>query len=104
MKTFIYCLNKEHGMHTFYIKAEGQTYLLFRQTYHKGVDNYFNTGVSVNEAIDHAKARRDHALQKTMTKMPAYIRYIEKIYGIEVLKQTQKRNGRRREALPTLCA
>lgn len=104
MKTYIYCQNKEHGIHTFYIKVEGQTYLLFRQTYHKGVDNYFNTGVSVNEAIDHAKGRHDHALQKTITKMPAYIRYIEREYSLEVMEQTQKRNARRREELPTLCA
>lgn len=104
MKTFIYCQNKEHGIHTFYLRAEGQTYLLFRQPYHKGVGNYFGSGVSVSEAIDHTKGRRDHTLQKTMTKMPAYIRYLEKEYGIEILEQTKKRNSRQREALPTLCA
>ena len=104
MKTFIYCQNKEYGVHTFYLKAKGQTYLLFRQTYHMGVGNYFGNGVSVSEAIDHAKARHDQALLKTMTKMPAYIRYIEKEYGIEILEQTKKRNDRQREPLPILCA
>ena len=104
MKTTIYCLYKKFGTHTFYLTAEGKEYFLFCQTYHRGVGNYFGNGVPLDEAIDHTKARNDHALQKTMTKMPAYIRYLEREYDIEVLEKTKKRNIRYREPIPMRCA
>ena len=58
---------------------------------------YFGYGVSINEAFNFSKTRGDAALIRTMEKLPSYIKYVENEYGIEVLKQTAKKNNRRKQ-------
>ncbi len=93
MKSTIYCTPTDKGIHTFYLVAAGQEYYLFRQNYRRGVNDYFCDGVNLDRALDFSKARRDEAIVKTMRKIPVYIKYIEKCYGIEILRATAKRNS-----------
>ena len=93
MKSTVYCTLTDKGVHTFYLVAEGQEYYLFRQNYRRGVNNFFRDGVNIDRAIDFSKARHDDALIRTMQKLPMYIKYIEKCYGVEVLRATAKRNS-----------
>ena len=91
MKAMIYCVKKQ-GMHSFFMLQGKQKYYLFCQNYRKGVQEYFCKGVSLNESIDYSKAHNDSAIMRTMSKLPMYIKYIEKEYGIEVFEKTKKKN------------
>lgn len=92
MKTMIYCRATAQGIHSFYVVCEGREFFLFSQNYRKGVHSYFNKGVRLDEAYDYSKTNRDSAIIKTMNKLPLYIKYIEREYGITILNQTKIRN------------
>lgn len=92
MKAIIYCEPTEKGVHSFFLAVGGREYFLFNQNYRKGVQEYYSRGVSLNESMNFSRTHGDSALQRTMTKLPMYIRYIEKEYEIEVFEQTKKRN------------
>ena len=91
MKATVYCKATDQGVHTFYLVSEGREYFLFHQNFRRGVAEYYRYGVTVNEAINFGRSKHNTALINTMEKLPAYIRYVEKEYGIEVLKQTAKK-------------
>ena len=94
MRTTVFCKVTAKGVHTFYLSANGSEYYLFRQSYRRGVNAYYRNGVSLSDAMDFGKSHRDAALIKTMQKLPAYVKFIEKEYGIAVLAQTCKKNKR----------
>jgi len=91
MKATIYCEASEKGVHSFYLSTAEEDYFLFSQNYRKGVHAYFSKGVRISEATDYSKTHNDSALQRTMTKIPMYIKYVEKEYDIEVLERTKKK-------------
>lgn len=92
MRTMIYCEKTENAVHVFYLINEGKVYYLFSQDYRKGVQDFYHKGVLLNESLNFSKAHKDTAIERTMSKIPMYIKYIEKEYGIEVLERTKKRN------------
>lgn len=92
MKATIYCELTAKGVHSFFLITSKAEYFLFSQDYRKGVNEYFNKGVHLDEAINFSRSRKDNAIRRTMTKIPMYIKYVEKEYGIEVLEQTKKKN------------
>ena len=92
MKTMIYCETPEKAVHAFYMLNEGEIYYLFSQDYRKGVQDFYHKGVRLDESLDYSKAHKDTAIERTMSKSPMYIKYIEKEYGMEVLERTKKRN------------
>ena len=94
MRAMVWCEATGMGEHTFYLSADGKRYYLFRQNYRKGVAAYYRNGVSLCEAVNFGKSKRNSALIKTMQKLPSYLKYVEKEYGIQVLKQTIKKNKR----------
>lgn len=96
MKTRIYCETTAKGEHSFYLWANGEEYYLFRQDYRKGVQLYFHNGIRLDEAFDFSKTRGDNAVIHTLCKIPGHIKYIEREYGITLLKQTKKRNQRKK--------
>ena len=93
MKANVYCLTTDKGVQSFYLEACGETHYLFSQNYRKGVKSYFGAGVNIDDAMDFSRARGDSAIIHTMRKLPAYIKYIEKEYGIAVLRSTAKRKS-----------
>ena len=102
MKNTIFCKTTSKGIHSFYIKNNGNEYFLFHQDYRKGVNSYYKNGVCLDEATNYSKSRNDDAIKRTMSKILMYVRYAEKEYGFEALKQTAKKNqkyGKKR-----LCA
>lgn len=92
MKPMIYCEATAKGVHSFYLVQDGKEHFLFHQNYRRGVAAYFKRGVVLKDAFDFGRAGRDSAILRTMQKLPAYIRYVERECGIEVLDQTIKRN------------
>jgi hypothetical protein len=95
MKTKIYCKTTAKDTQSFYLEHEGETHFLFSQEYRKSVKAYYGTGVSLNEALNNPRGGKDHALRKTMEKLPSYIKYIEKEYGFAVLEQTIRKEERK---------
>jgi len=93
MRTMIICQTPQKGMHSFYAIVNNKSYFLFSQDFRHGVHDYFENGVSLNEAINHSKAHNDSAIIRTMSKLPMYIKYIEKEYNIVVF---DKRAAKRR--------
>ncbi len=104
MKAKIYCKPTSRGIHSFYLTVGGQEYYLFSQNYRKGVQEYYAKGVFIDQSMNYSRTHGDEALIRTMTKIPMYINYIEKEYGIEVLEQTKKRNFNKYRFSTSKCA
>lgn len=102
MKTKIYCKPSARGIHSFYLVFNGAEYYLFSQNYRKGVHRYFSGGVSLQDAMDYSKTKNDHAIINTMSKIPMYVKYIEKEYELAVFEKTKK-HSRRRAATECDC-
>lgn len=94
MEASVYCTVKNKGIHNFYIEAGGETHFLFSQDYRRGVNEYFRDGVRLDDALDFSRAKGDHAVLRTMEKLPSYIKYIEREYDLEILRKTAKKNAK----------
>ena len=92
MANTIYCETTAKGVQSFFINANGETHFLFSQNFRKGVKDYFERGVRIDEAINFKRANGNSAIIHTMEKLPAYIRYVEREYGMEVLRKTARKN------------
>ena len=104
MKERIYCKANQKGIHTFYLLTERGEYFLFNQNYRKGVHKYFEKGVTLKEAMNYSKCHNDSAMLKTMSKLPMYIKYIEKEYDIEILEKTKQRFKNNERYCEKYCA
>ena len=89
--TTVYCIRNKGNNLDFYIKNKETEFFLFSQRLYKGVEKYFRKGVSLNKAIDHSKCWDDYRIHRVMSKLPAYIRYIEKEYEIAFFEQSKRR-------------
>ena len=92
MANTIYCKTTEKGVQSFFINANGETHFLFSQNFRRSVKDYFERGVRIDEAINFKRANGNSAIIHTMEKLPAYIRYVEREYGMEVLRRTARKN------------
>ena len=92
MANTIYCETTAKGVQSFFINANGETHFLFSQNFRRGVKDYFERGVRIDEAINFKRANGNSAIIHTMEKLPAYIRYVEREYGMEVLRRTVRKN------------
>ena len=92
MANTIYCRTTAKGVQSFFINSNGENHFLFSQNFRRGVKEYFERGVSIDQAINFARARGNSAVMHTMEKLPSYIRYIEREYGLEVLRRTARKN------------
>ena len=88
MRAKIFCKETTLGVHDFYVQAEGQTYFLFRQDFKKSVKEFFANGVSVNEISKYSLAH-SAVVRNTLDKLPTYIKYVEKEYGVAIYEKTK---------------
>ena len=89
--TRVYCRRNEVNTLDFYIADKDCEYYLFSQKAYLGVEKYFKNGVVLDNAINHSKGRSDYMIHKIMSKIPLYIKYVEKEYGIAFLEQSKRR-------------
>ena len=92
MANTIYCETTAKEVQSFFINVNGETHFLFSQNFRRGVKDYFERGVRIDEAINFKRANGNSAIIHTMEKLPAYIRYVEREYGMEVLRRTARKN------------
>lgn len=94
MKPVVYCVENYRGIDTFYLETSTGRYFLFQQDYRPGVHKHFSKGLRLDEALDFTKCKRNKAVYKTMSKLPAYIKSAETENGIIVLERTMRRTQR----------
>ena len=95
MKTKIICKELRRGELTFYAIVDGKEYFLFHQEFKKTVYDYFRTGVSVS-LVNNYSIAHSHTVRKLLDKLPAFLHYIEKEYGVEIYEKTKKSNDYKR--------
>ena len=102
MQAKIFCKTVAKGKQSFYVAVDGQTYFLFQQAYRVSNKEFFQQGVRVGEINKYAGVYST-AVRKTLDKLPSYIRYVEKEYGIAIynktkdMQQRKKQKGHKRE-------
>ena len=62
---------------------------LFSQAYHVSNKEFFRNGVSVDRVNDYSGVHST-SVRKTMDKLPSYIRFVEKEYGVAIYDKTRK--------------
>lgn len=90
MQTKIFCKINRSGQLDFYIAVDDERYFLFEQSYRKTVMAYFGNGVSFNQSMRFAGST-SYAVRNVMEKLPLYVKYVEKEYGVSVFEQTKRK-------------
>ena len=86
-KVFVKTTSK--GKQSFYLIDGGQEYYLFSQNFRKSIKDFYSSPISIDRAIDFSFGHSS-AVRRTMEKLRVYIPYIEKEYGISVLRKSKK--------------
>ena len=86
----VYCKTDDKAQQHFYVCFKGDSYYLFSQDFRRGVQNYYENGVSIGKAIDCSRAKFDSAITRTMRKILPHIRYVEKEYNLQILNRTKR--------------
>lgn len=76
MKNKVTVMKGERSKLHFYLQSEKGKYYLFSQSYTKGVYEFFKSGRSEREVRNYRKWNRNPKLDKTIEKIPMYIKYI----------------------------
>ena len=71
-------ISKSNDMITFYLNSKGRSFYLFTQKFSKAVYEFFAPGRSENEIRNYKSWDKNPRLDKTITKIPVYIKYISK--------------------------
>ncbi|MBD5632285.1 MAG: hypothetical protein HDP34_03535 [Clostridia bacterium] len=89
MQAKIFCRTVAKGKQSFYMTVNGQKYFLFTQDYRVSNKEYFQSGVSISE-INNYSGAHSTAVRKTLDKLPVYIRYVEKEFGVAIYEKTKQ--------------
>jgi hypothetical protein len=93
MKKSIYCKTVAKGVQAFYVAVGSKSYFLFNQKYYTGVRDYFSRGKRIDElssACKHCNA----AVRRTAAKLPVYLQYVEKEYGVVLYNKRENHKSR----------
>ena len=85
----IVCKTTPSGKNNLYLTVDGRDIFLFSQDYRKTVSDFYQNPICVDRALDYSVST-GIVVRKTMDKLRVYIPYIEKEYGVSVLKKTKK--------------
>ena len=99
MKAKVICKTVDKGVQSFFVRVNGKDYFLFSQGYKVSVKEFFNNGVCVN-GINNYSVVHSTAVRKTLDKLPSYLHYVEKEYGVEIYEkknQDKKQKAYKRE-------
>lgn len=88
MKAKIFCKTVAKGQQAFYLTVNGSRYFLFQQNYRVSNKEFFRNGVSINQINDYSKVH-SQSVRNTLDKFPAYLRYIEKEFGIAIYEKSK---------------
>ncbi|MGN0682048.1 MAG: hypothetical protein ACI4WS_08170 [Oscillospiraceae bacterium] len=96
-QAIIKCSKDANGKHLNFYAVSGESSLfIFSRKYNNEVSRYFRNGVPVSEVFNFSKANRKPAVMNIMEQLPVYIRFVEREYGVELLRKraVNRRSGR----------
>ena len=88
MQAKVYCKTVAKGIQAFYVNANGKEYFLFEQDYRVSNKEFFRHGYYITDKVDYSKVTST-AVRKTLKKLPSYVKYVEKEYGISIYEKTK---------------
>ena len=71
-------ITKENRKLNFYLLSREERLYLFTQDFSKGVYNFFRNGKTENQLRSYDKWNNNKRLDKTIEKIPMYVRYVLK--------------------------
>ena len=86
-KSVIYCTQPVHGTLYFYVLAGREEHYLFGQSFRPSLWQRYRFGVLLDDALDRAKCTP--ADRKICDRLFKMIPYIEKEYGVSVLRRSR---------------
>ena len=92
----IFCEQSKSGRLNFFVSASGEEHYLFSCPYSERAESHFRGGVFLDNAIDCTRAGGDSSILRVMNRLPSHIRYIEREYGLEILRKTKAAGARHR--------
>lgn len=88
MKSKIYCRTVAKEKQAFFITVSGKEYFLFEQSYRKSVKEFFSCGVDIDK-INNYTGAHSAAVRKTLDKLPAFVKYVEKEHELEIYEKSK---------------
>ena len=92
----IFCTQPVRGKLYFHVAAGGEEHCLFGQPFRASLWNRYRFGVRLEEALDRSACRAVPAQMKVCEKLFRTIPYIEKEYGLALLRRTRRSSRRRK--------
>lgn len=89
----IYCRELNRGTLYFYVSMNGEEHYLFGQSFRLSLWNRYRYSVRLDDALDWGKCRT-FADRKVCEKLFKNIPYIEKEYGLVLLRKSRKSSRR----------
>ncbi len=89
MQEKVFCKTTAKGTQSFYVTASGKEIFLFSQDYRASNKEFFRNGVHINNLGKYTNIH-SASVRKVLDKLPSYIRYVEKEYGVEIYQKTKK--------------
>ncbi len=90
MQNYIYCKSTSNNVQTFYLMVEGVKYFLFKQSFKKSNKEAFQNGVYLFD-LGKLRKSKNYDIRKTATKLPVFIRNVEREHGFKVLKTNKNK-------------
>ena len=91
----IFCTEPVRGTLHFHVRARGEEHWLFRQGFNLSLWERYRGGVPLDDALDWEKSRHSFAGRKVCEKLFKALSYIEKEYGIVLLRKSTGSRSRR---------
>ena len=100
----VYCTQPVHGTLDFYVFTGKEDHYLFRQSFRPSLWNRYRYGVALDKALDWARCGNVPPQQKVCEKLFKAIHYVEKEYGIRLLRRSKKDSRRKRREVDEIAA
>ena len=92
----IVCTQPVRGKLCFYVRSGAEEHYLFGQTFRLSLWNRYRFGVRLDDALDRGKCKYRPADRKVCEKLFKSIPYIEKEYGLALLRKSRRSSRRGR--------
>lgn len=96
MQAKIFCKTMAKGRQSYYVAVNGKIIFLFTQNYRVSNKLFFQNGVCINEINSYTNVHST-SVKKTLDKLPCYLRYVEKEYGVAIYEKTKKAQERKKQ-------
>lgn len=93
MQAKVFCKTVAKDVQAYYVRVDGEAYFLFRMPFHRSNNDFFRKGVNIDKLCNYAGAHST-TVRKTLDKLPAYLRYIEREYSVPIYTKKKNRQNK----------